>query len=72
MDGSAPTQCAICGAARSAGSPDTWFFVAWPSGSKYLCSRACLVKWVNDNGPTSSLTRLKTGGYHIITPHRRE
>ena len=70
----AQTTCATCGKPKEQGSPDTWFFVAWPAGSRYLCSRICLIKWISGDGRVETLVKLKTGGYHIITPepHRRE
>ena len=67
------TACAVCGEVKPlAATIDTWFFVAGPTGSQHLCSRECLVRWVEGKGRADSLTRLKNGGYHIIRPHRRE
>ena len=52
---------------------DTWFFVCDQAHRvHHLCSRECLVQWVDKLGPPESLTRLKAGGFHIITPSRRE
>lgn len=66
-------RCAVCEAPRTCSTEDTWFFVTTPKGPCHVCSRDCLVKFVQalpeDKPP---LARLKHSGCHVLLPHRRE
>jgi hypothetical protein len=74
MDKPPLTCCPICGAPRPAVSNDTWFFVATPQGASVVCSRLCLLKFVQalPEKELPPVVRLKQGTHHVIMPHRRE
>ena len=50
-------QCPVCQAPLIPQDLDTWFFVGSPEDCRYLCSRECLVKYVNAL-PESTIPRL--------------
>jgi hypothetical protein len=67
-------RCAVCEAPRTVAIvADTWFFVGGPNACKHVCSRECLVKFVQSLPEQKPpVARLKYDGYHVIHPHRRE
>ena len=66
-------SCAICGAPRKLSTDDTWFFIGGQKACRHVCSRECLVKFVQalpaDKPP---IAKVKYDGYHIVTPQRRD
>ena len=74
MDNPTLTNCPICGAPRRMVSNDTWFFVMSAGSATLVCSRQCLIAFVNalPEKTVPPIARLKHGGCHVITPHRRE
>ncbi len=67
-------RCAVCSAPRTCSTKDTWFFIGGPNAYKHVCSRECLVKFVQSlpDRAVPPLARLDRDGCHVITPHRRE
>jgi hypothetical protein len=63
-------KCAICGAEKDLVNEETWFFIGGPSASKVLCSRECLIQFINSlpEEQPPSLLRLKHGSCHVIIP----
>ena len=71
---SRPRRCPVCQVIRLSGIPETWFFVGSSEACEYICSRECLVKYVNalPQKELPPLAKVNEGGCHVIHPHRRE
>jgi len=51
-----------------------WFFVMTSNGGAMICSRKCLVKFVNalPEQEVPPIATLKNGLCKVVVPHRRE
>jgi endogenous inhibitor of DNA gyrase (YacG/DUF329 family) len=60
------TCCAECGKPKQEFSTETWFLLSWLKGTRFLCSRICLIRWISGDG------RVETASASSPAPHRRE
>jgi hypothetical protein len=67
-------MCPICKSQRGTTDVDMWFFVMTSNGGAMICSRKCLVKFVNalPEQEVPPIATLKNGLCKVVVPHRRE